>query len=171
MPSSRLEYTPEELVLSTFIIWYTSCGPTSSIGVRYFSRLIFNSSFRLSLGWQPRAENTLTKIKILNPSVSDRNICVGAKLAHFQNHGPTFWHYQRHYTTSQSRAISSQTPKCANLAHREPTGWIWVVRLSFSKSLTWEWATLAHDPIQEWSGYYIESTSAEHENRRRLNPH
>ena len=39
-----------------------------------------------------------------------------------KNRGPTFWHYPRHSTISQSRAISSQNPKCANFAHREPRG-------------------------------------------------
>ena len=33
-----------------------------------------------------------------------------------KNRGPTFWHYARHSTISQSRAIYFQRPKSANLA-------------------------------------------------------
>ena len=42
---------------------------------------------------------------------------------HFRikNAHPTYCHYPRHSTVSQSCAISSQRPRCANLASREPT--------------------------------------------------
>ena len=33
-----------------------------------------------------------------------------------ENRGLTFWNFPRHWKISQSRAISSQRPKCANLA-------------------------------------------------------
>ena len=42
----------------------------------------------------------------------------------YKNRGPTFWQYRyvRYSTMSQSLAIASRKPKCADLAHWEPRG-------------------------------------------------